>query len=55
MAVNVAMLKKGAVDFARSDSEGLQGSYRVGGGRGSPPSNTIALATGRGGPGNSCT
>jgi hypothetical protein len=39
MALNVAMSKKLAVEIARSGSEGLQGSYRVGGGRGLPPPN----------------
>jgi hypothetical protein len=32
MAVNVAVLKKVAVDLARSGREGLQESYKVGGG-----------------------
>ncbi len=46
----MAMLKKVAMDIARSGSEGFQGLYRVGGGRGlpPPPSTTIALAIGKG-------
>jgi hypothetical protein len=37
MAVNVAVLKKVAVDLARSGREGLQESYKVGGGFPPPP------------------